>query len=251
MNANHRGLAKFETPNDANYRSLRNRLVSTVQQIREGPSVPLALPNVPEMPEDDDPPAEPEPSPPEAPPEAPPVVPEDLPSSGQIQEQIEAIGTYLSIDEDPDDILSSLNDTRLKGSCEWISLKPSFQEWRRSETPRYFWLKGPPASGKSNIASHIIEDMRDSKPVCYYFFKTGDKVTPNLSRFLRSMAYQMCRVNSVVRGALFALSKQGSPIDIRNQRSIWHNVFTGCVFHKTLEKEFVFFCPSGIRGLYS
>ena len=33
MNADHRGICKFDTPKDPNYRTLRNRLASTVEDI--------------------------------------------------------------------------------------------------------------------------------------------------------------------------------------------------------------------------
>lgn len=240
LNANHRDLAKFESVNDSNYRSLRNRLASTVQQIRD------ELQKLQELKEHQPllfDPKEHQPLP------LRPLDPEpdlgEVPSLSRFQssnehEQMEIIGAYLSIDQSPDDNLSSLDDTRLKGSCSWLPAKDSFQEWRSSSTPRYFWLKGAPASGKSTIASYVIEYLKGS-PICYYFFKTGEKMAPDLSSFLCSMAYQMARVNPVVRGALFQLSQQGPPIDIRNQRSIWHNVFTGCVFHEKFQRPYVFF----------
>jgi len=220
MNASHRYLAKFDSVEDSNYRSLRNRLSATVQQIRcDSTSKQQPLPFVPEQP----------------------LFEESSPHESPV-EQMEPIGAYLSIDQSPEETLSSLDDTRLKGSCAWLTAKSTFQEWQYNDGPRYFWLKGPPACGKSILASHVIEVIKDN-PTCYYFFKTGDKVTPNLSSFLRSMAYQMAKINPIVREALFRLSQQGPPIDIRNHKSIWHNVFTDCVFHKEFRRPYVFSDP--------
>lgn len=213
LNATHINLAKFESVEDSNYRSLRNRLAATVQQIRSVSKLQQQMPFIEEE-----------------------TVLHEEPSSYETsEEQMGAISNYLSLDYIPEEILLTLDDTRLKGSCSWLTFKPKFQEWLNSDTPRYFWLKGPPACGKSILASYVIDYLKDS-PTCYYFFKTGEKVIPSLSSFLRSMAYQMARTNPAVREALFQLSQQGPPIDIRNHKSIWHNVFTGCVSHEKFKK---------------
>lgn len=154
-----------------------------------------------------------------------------------VQEKIDAIAQYLSVDDAPDDILLSLSDARLKGSCSWLSSKPSFEEWLRSDTPRYFWLKGPPACGKSVLASHVINELEEHQ-TCYYFFKAGEKVYSNLSSFLRSMAYQMARTNPVIRETLWELSRQGPSIDTRNPKFIWHNIFTGSIFRRPLTQPY-------------
>lgn len=222
MNANHRDLAKFETTADSNYRSLRNRLASTVDQIKlemrkqvtpssfTSPAIVTKTPDAP--------------------------LPLSLPALYQSRaNEMEQIAMYLSVDTSADERLSTLNDTRLNGSCSWLTNKTSFREWRSSPAPRYFWLKGTPASGKSMLASYMIEFLQDS-PVCHYFFKKGDKTDNNLSSFLRSMALQMAQVNPDIRSAIFQLSQKGPPIDIRNQKTIWNTIFTSCVFHVTFSK---------------
>ncbi|KAK7949341.1 NACHT and WD domain protein, partial [Apiospora aurea] len=213
LNANHRDLTKFSSTEESNYRSLRNRLAITAEEIRAVSSRPLAVnahtPDVARTHE--------EPHPPE--------------STG---EQMRAVESYLCLHQ-TDEILSTLDDARLNGSCFWLTQKPSFREWLGADAPRYYWLKGPPACGKSIIASHVIDRLRGF-PTCSYFFKTGERVTSNLSTFLRSMAYQMARVNPVVREALFLLTKQGTAVDVRSHKSIWHNVFTGCIFQKEFNR---------------
>ena len=240
LNANHRDLVKFENVDDSNYRSLRNRLASTVQQIRDeietdGRTVQAEGCSGPE-------------EPPLAPPAAKPISMEPwtqfLQASSTTLEQLEAVRTYLSLGHSPDDALLSRNDARLEGSCSWLSAKASFHQWQHSPEHRYFHLKGPPACGKSIISSYIVDLLRASgSPVCYYFFKAGEKTAPNTSTFLRSMAYQMARANSPIREALFQLSQHGPAIDIRNQKSIWHNVFVSCIFSGKLERPYVCFYP--------
>ncbi|KAI0521675.1 WD40-repeat-containing domain protein [Xylaria bambusicola] len=212
MNTNHRGLAKFDSVNDSNYRSLRNRLASTVQQIREERGVykPVTIDAESEVPD------------------PPPLYKPD-------SEQLRHIAQYLGVDRSYDDRLSSINDTRLDGSCRWLIGKASFQDWKSSLTHHYFCLKGAPASGKSTIASYVIQHLQEN-PTCFYFFKAGDKKTSGLSSFLRSMAFQMALVNFDIREAIFKLSQQELPLDIHDQRSIWNILFTGCVLHTKLRK---------------
>ncbi|RKL12119.1 hypothetical protein BFJ70_g16308 [Fusarium oxysporum] len=232
LNANHKNLIKFQDTSDSNYRSLRNRLASTMAQIRadieavknaaepEKQDQKGKLPAIPSHPMSNTLPE-------------PPLLYQNTTQHGQLK----AIYEYLSIEYAPEDALVALDDTRLEGSCSWLPAKSSFQKWLRAPAPRYFYLKGAPASGKSMISSYIAKYLReDDNPTCYFFFKAGEKTVPNLSIFLRSMAYQMAKVNSNIRDALFHLVLQGPSIDIRNTKSIWHNVFTSCIFHKKLSK---------------
>ncbi|KAI4927152.1 uncharacterized protein J4E92_006317 [Alternaria infectoria] len=187
LNANHRDLAKFETTLDSNYRSLRNRLASTIDQIRL------------EMQKQ--------------------TTPSNFSSMG------------IGIKTPDASVLRSLPELYQSRANEMEEIA-NFREWRSPPAPRYFWLKGTPASGKSMLASYVIEFLQDS-PVCHYFFNKGDKTDNNVSSFLRSMALQMAQINPVVRSAIFRLSQKGPPIDARNQRTIWNTVFTSCVFHVT------------------
>ncbi|KAK2600092.1 hypothetical protein QQS21_005178 [Conoideocrella luteorostrata] len=232
LNANHKNLTKFESATDSNYRSLRNRLASTVQQIRDERGSAIGSPRLPGYHEDMAPSSLlnnvltcPEPE----------MQSLSLLQSHADHDQLETIRAYLSVDQSPDDILSSLDDTRLKGSCTWLPEKSLFQQWRCSSTARHFLLKGPPASGKSTMSSFIVEYLKGcGSPVCCYFFKSGEEATSNFSSFLRSMAYQMARVNPSVRHVLFQQAQCGPAIETRNQKSIWHNIYMNCVFQKDL-----------------
>ena len=41
LNADHRNICKFDNPNDTNFRTLRNRLASTVEEIERTGEYPL------------------------------------------------------------------------------------------------------------------------------------------------------------------------------------------------------------------
>ena len=180
LNAAHRDLARFPDIGDSNYRTLRNRLASTIKQIRQ-----IAV-------SDTRPPS-------------PSITIEKPPPYATTSEQIDAIGTYLKIEHVPQDVLLSHNDTRLESSCSWITAKPSFLKWLETTESRYFWLRGPPGCGKSILSSHIVEYLKDS-PVCSHFFKAGEKATTSVGGFLRSMAYQMAVVSPAIQASLYQLS---------------------------------------------
>jgi len=152
--------------------------------------------------------------------------------------RIEAIAKYLSVDNTHDEILFSLNDTLSEGSCGWLSEKHTFTEWMRAETPRFFWLKGPPGCGKSILASHVINVLREYT-TCHYFFRAGENVSSNLSSFLGTMAFQMARANPPIAESIWKLARQGPSIDTRNAKYMWRNIFTGCIFQKALTQPLV------------
>jgi hypothetical protein len=149
-------------------------------------------------------------------------------SNGQ-KKKMQKIFEYLKVDNSAEDIFSSLEERRLEGSCRWITQRECFKEWQASDSPRYFWLKGKPATGKSMVASHVISHLRYS-PCCYHFFKHGEATTSGLSAFLRSIAFQMAKVNVDVREAIFELTQQDIPLDEKDYRNVWRVVFTGGVF---------------------
>lgn len=153
LNAAHRDLAKFPSTEDSNYRSLRNRLAATMRQIKDG----APQKKLPPGPASDHG-----------------VVERDFRIDDRAG-QIEAIRAYLKIEEAPEDTLSVLGEIRLQGSCSWFTTKATFREWQKPATPRYFWLTGAPACGKSILATHVIEHL-GSNPTCYHFFKAGERV---------------------------------------------------------------------------
>lgn len=149
-------------------------------------------------------------------------------SKGQ-KKKLQKIQEYLKVDNSDEDIYSGLEKRRLEGSCRWLTQRERFQEWQASDGPRYFWLRGRPGTGKSVVASHVISHLHNS-PCCYHFFKHGEATTTGLSAFLRSIAFQMAKVNEDVREAIFELTQQGILLDENDYRNVWRVVFKGGVF---------------------
>jgi hypothetical protein len=155
------------------------------------------------------------------------------------REQMSTLGAYLDVTHSPEDDLSSLEDLRLDGSCQWITNRQSYQEWQfDDDAPRYFWLKGPPATGKSVIAAHVIGDLEKSR-CSYYFFKHGDQSRASLSGFFRSMAYQMALRCRAVREKLLEVAQDDPFFDKEDHRSIWRRIFVSGVFRADFPETYV------------
>ena len=190
LHADHRSICKFETPLDSNFQTIRNRLAATVHDITEN----------------------------------------DIRGMQEIsREQMRSLSSYLNIIDAPVDDLTAFDEQKLQGSCEWLTKKESYQEWQyNDDSPKYFWLCGKPAMGKSMLSSHIIQHLEGTSR-CYFFFKHQDHLRSSLAVFLRSMAYQMASSNRSVRQQLLKRQEDDPFIEMDNARSIWRKVF-GVIF---------------------
>ena len=186
LNADHRCICKFETPLDSNFQTIRNRLVATVHEITE----------------------------------------KEARGMQEIRRaQMRSLSTYLNIMDAPVDDLTAFDEQKLQGSCEWLTKKESYQDWQyNDDSPKYFWLRGKPAMGKSMLSSHIIQHLEGTSR-CYFFFKHQDHQKSSLAVFLRSIAYQMASANRSVRQQLLKRQEEDPFIEIDNARSIWRKVF--------------------------
>jgi hypothetical protein len=91
---------------------------------------------------------------------------------------------YLKEPADSLEELTRLKDLRIPGSCEWLSRKDKFILWQNddSRSPKYFWLKGKPAAGKSVIASFVVHHLESLNRSCsYFFFKDSDRARSSVS----------------------------------------------------------------------
>lgn len=72
-----------------------------------------------------------------------------------------------------DNDLEHLRSSRLLQTCQWICEEPQFQQWLTGKAP-FLFLIGPAGSGKSHLASKIVDVLIDTfgKP------RRGDNSTP-------------------------------------------------------------------------
>ena len=144
---------------------------------------------------------------------------------------MQALSRYLNVSCTPIDELSSLEDARIPGSCEWLTSKKNFLDWQFNEdTQRFFWLTGQPATGKSVITAHVV-DCLDENNCSYYFFRHGDQNGSSLSGLLLSIAYQMAQKSRPIREKLLEVSQDDSVLVKDDYRGIWRRLFVGGIFH--------------------
>ncbi|KAI5784775.1 hypothetical protein EDC01DRAFT_693331, partial [Geopyxis carbonaria] len=91
-----------------------------------------------------------------------------------------------------------INDDRMDGTCEWILSRNAFKKWRRHDTEdeRLLFLTGIPGSGKTYIASKVIETISQSpepneKVAYFYCNREADRSDPN--KILCTIISQLAR----------------------------------------------------------
>jgi len=140
------------------------------------------------------------------------------------------LSRYLNVSGPQIGELSSLQDIRLPGSCEWLSSKNTFLDWQsNNDSQRYFWLTGQPGAGKSVITAHVIE-LLDENSCSYYLFGHRDQEGSSLSRLLLSIAYQMAQKSCNIREKLLELLQDDPLLDRGDYRSIWRKLFMSSIF---------------------
>ncbi|TLD14961.1 hypothetical protein PspLS_10833 [Pyricularia sp. CBS 133598] len=58
---------------------------------------------------------------------------------------------------------------RLEGSGQWLLGNKSFQSWRSESTSSVLWLHGIPGSGKTKLASLVVDELTDSENLAYFY----------------------------------------------------------------------------------
>jgi WD40 repeat protein len=155
------------------------------------------------------------------------------------REQKRRLETFLGISKTPEDEYLHYSDLRAKGSCDWLTEKHSFQDWRDSGSSKIYWLSANPASGKSVLAAHVINHLEDANLTCSYFFFTRDsKSDSNLSNCLRSIAYQMALSNVYIRDNFLSMVDESLQIAKDDFRAIWRKVFIGGIFRTVLYQPY-------------
>jgi hypothetical protein len=113
------------------------------------------------------------------------------------------------------------------GTCEWVLENPAFVRWLDpiAGGPQLLWLHGPGGSGKSVLASFIVNHLVQAGLCCQYVFtRISDQGKHSLSWILRSLGFQMAQVLPSFRNALGGVSR-GLKLRGADPRTIWQRVF--------------------------
>jgi pimeloyl-ACP methyl ester carboxylesterase len=211
MNADHRHVCKFDSPDNPDYKKLRNALCHAVDMIRmDASSTPTPTGAQSFM----------------------------ITKNAKVRQgssaQVEAfprLRCFLGVQDSPESELATFHLLKQPGSCQWFTEKACFASWKEGTAPRILWLTGKPAAGKSILFSHVIENLSSSPVYCSYFIfgqtRTG-KAT--LSDCFKSLAFQMAVHDALVKERLLDLEKDGISWDRTDDTSVWRNLFVTSIF---------------------
>lgn len=163
-----------------------------------------------------------------------------LPPANQVYEprvtlSLTRLSQVLGQDDRVEDDLLFLLDSRVTGdSCQWIYEKEDFEWWcENPETKQtcYLWIRGPPAFGKSVLASSIVERLQEEGRNCaYYFFRANDAVGRTSRSFLLSIVAQAAKEIPEFYERLIAIDEGGAHIVSMSTRILWKKLFVDALF---------------------
>lgn len=187
LNANHREVCKFSTQSDPNYHTIRNALAYVIDGFRYHAS---------EMTRKID------------------------------HEQKRLLQSYLGVFDTPEDDLMGIDNVRMKGSCEWLVKRESFQQWRDSANTQIYWISAKPATGKTMLSGSIVHHLRDlNLDMTCYFFDYRNKAKTTISSFLLSTAWQMAHMHVEIFDALLEIFEKDNQSCKKDYRTIWRKLF--------------------------
>ena len=149
----------------------------------------------------------------------------------------------LGIRDAPEQDYNNCKERLSEGSCQWILRKRLFQEWvNGSDTdPHIFWLTGPPAAGKSTLASFVIDWIKNGfmdNSCQYHFFLSDHQAKRTVAYFLRMTAFQLAQSYEVIQEALFRLNDEtNATFGTQSMAIIWEKIFEGIVFRVALDGD--------------
>lgn len=197
--ADHRHVCKFRDMTDPNYMVLRDCFKTTIEQINRE-------------------------------------------HSERQSEQLNQIAEALDTCQRPEKDLLALSDKLHKGTCEWLTKHRDFVTWMdvgdtqdfgpmspsmsSHKQNRLFWLYGPPGSGKSVAAGHVIKHLTSYNLDCNYFFFKNDSKT-SITHLLLSLAFQMAESNFEIRQTILTMLRNGESINTQDSAVIWNSLFLG------------------------
>ncbi|OBT74634.1 hypothetical protein VF21_06396 [Pseudogymnoascus sp. 05NY08] len=194
LNADHRGVCKFDRQSDPNYQTLRKSFITTIDSI---------LSEVSQT--------------------------ESDVSKFQRQQLTKLTG----VSEPPIDELCSLEDVRVPGSGQWLVSNEVYVSWQTEHAAkrRIFCLTAKPGSGKSVLSGHVINNLQEQKlSCCYYFFRHRNATKSKISGCLRSLAYQMASSNNSILERLCEVQQESTSWEQWDEKMIWRKLFLGCIF---------------------
>lgn len=187
LNANHREVCKYSAQSDSNYQTVRNALASSIDSFRSRASDSCR---------------------------------------GLDNEQQRLLDSYLGVSEAPENELMRIDTVRMRGSCEWLLHKQSFQEWRDSGNTQLYWISAKPAAGKTILSGSIIHHIKDlDRDLAFYFLDYRHKAKTTINSLLLSLAWQMAHTYTEVSDNILTICEKDEELKKADYRTIWRKLF--------------------------
>ena len=199
--ADHHGVCKYESPQDPIYVTVRNVLKCLIRK--------LPIPGI-----------------------------RDEATTSLEDDRLDVEYT-LGVTEAPDADYSFFRGRWAAGTCRWILENPVFLDWEydNGPSPRALWLHGSAASGKSVLASFVINHLVESHRSCQYFFiRFGDQNKRSTSTLLRSLASQVAAAVPAFRQKLVQMSEDIAKVKSADVQSIWQKLFRTILFKVSMSQ---------------
>ncbi|CAD6587074.1 MAG: hypothetical protein ASARMPRED_002985 [Alectoria sarmentosa] len=186
LNANHREVCKYADQKDSNYQTVRNALTSAIDKLRASNiSIKHEVNN----------------------------------------EQRRRLDGCLGVSDAPEDEFMDIDALRLRGSCEWLMRKRSFQVWRDSATAQFYWISAKPATGKTVLSGKVVHHLKDlNRDIAFFFFDYRNKAQTTISSFLLSMAAQMAHMHTEVLQTVIEICEKDDQLCKADYRTIWRKL---------------------------
>lgn len=139
----------------------------------------------------------------------------------------------LAITELPGVDYSFFRDQWTPGTNDWLLHEDLYKEWVNSQdtSHRLLWLNGGAATGKSVLASFVINSLVEQGTRCQYFFiRFGDHKKRTLSLLLRSLAYQIAQNVPGFLQKLAELADEAVDFDTADPKTIWDRIYKSILF---------------------
>lgn len=186
LNANHREVCKYADQEDPNYQTVRNALISTIEKLRT--SV--------------------------------------IPSKREVnKEQRRRLDGYLGVSDAPEDDFMDIDALRLRGSCEWLMRKKSFQDWRDTANAQFYWISAKPATGKTVLSGKVVHHLRElNRDIAFFFFDYRNKAQTTISSFLLSITAQMAHMHTEVLQTVLDICEKDDQLCKADYRTVWRKL---------------------------
>jgi hypothetical protein len=117
--------------------------------------------------------------------------------------------------------------SHVKGTGSWLTSSNIYQEWLQSHKYGILWIKGIPGSGKSVMASKLINDLTKSYPGCpilYFFFRQIIDANHEPRALLRDWMDQLLEYSPPLQKQLKEYVESSRSIESLSLDDMWKDI---------------------------